>query len=132
MGLLDAVTDTASVVGLDQLGDSEMAERIRALDWAATSLGPISNWSPRLLGALRMILSSRSQFVIYWGPDFICLYNDAEIPSLGQWHPKALGLPASTFLPAMWDVVGPQLNGVLAGGPATWAEDAPLLFDRSG
>ncbi len=116
----------------EMLGNSEMARRIRAFDWAPTPLGPIGSWSPRLLNALQTILSSRAQFVIYWGPELICLYNDAEIPTLSDWHPRALGTPASTLLAPMWDVVGPRLKRVLAGGDPTWAEDEPLLFYRNG
>jgi signal transduction histidine kinase len=78
------------------------------------------------------MLASRFQFAIYWGPELIFLYNDAEIPVLGDRHPTALGSPAKTLLSEMWDTVGPQLERVLAGGEATWDEDAPLLFRRHG
>ncbi len=126
------MTDPTYPFDVALLGDSEMASRIRSHDWEATPLGPIENWSPRLRMALTSALRSRFQFVIYWGPELICLYNDAEIPTLGEWHPGALGQPASVLLATMWDVVGPQLRSVQAGGPATWSEDKPLLFDRSG
>jgi signal transduction histidine kinase len=117
---------------LDSLGDGEMAGRIRAFDWSATPLGPIENWEPRWISALASVLHTKFQAVIYLGPELICLYNDAEIETLGSWHPAALGTPASIFLATMWDVVGPKLASVMAGGEATWSEDEPLLFDRQG
>jgi signal transduction histidine kinase len=123
---------SGEIVDTGMFGTSLMARRIREYDWAPTPLGPISSWTPRLLSALQTMLSSRFQFVIYWGPELICLYNDAEIPTLGDWHPRALGVPARTLLAEMWDVVGPQLESVLAGGEATWDEDAPRLFNRNG
>jgi signal transduction histidine kinase len=124
--------ESREIVVPGMFGDSLMARRIREHDWAATPLGPISSWTPRLLSALQTMLSSRFQFVVYWGPELICLYNDAEIPTLGDWHPRALGVPARTLLAEMWDVVGPQLEGVLENGEATWDEDAPRLFNRNG
>jgi hypothetical protein len=87
-------SQSAETVDPGMFGDTLMARHIREYDWAATPLGPISAWTPRLLSALQTMLSSRFQFVIYWGPELICLYNDAEIPTLGDWHPRALGVPS--------------------------------------
>ena len=116
----------------EALGRGEMARRIREFDWAATPLGPIASWSPRLLASLQTMLASRFQFAIYWGPEFVFLYNDAEIPTLGDRHPEALGMRAAELLSTTWEVVGPQLESVFGGGEATWAEDQPLLFERNG
>jgi signal transduction histidine kinase len=124
--------DVKNIKEYGRFGGTEMAGRIAAFDWAATPLGPMSSWRPRLVSALQTMLASRFQFAIYWGPELIFLYNDAEIPVLGDWHPTALGTPAKTLLSEMWDTVGPQLEHVLAGGEATWDEDAPRLFRRNG
>lgn len=126
------VNDVEHTYDLSLLGESEMAERIRSRDWTATPLGPIETWSSRLLTGLTAILNSQFPFVIYWGPELICLYNSAAIPTLGDLHPRALGEPASTLLEPMWDVVGKELQAIMDGGPATWAEDTPLPFARTG
>src|SRR5262249_53498666 len=113
-------------------GGGEMGARIRTFDWPSTPLGPISEWPSSLREALSISLRSRFQLAIYWGPQLILLYNDAERDVLGALHPRVLGLPAAEVLTDMWDVVGPMLHGVLATGEATWSVDQPLRINRRG
>ena len=68
-----------------------MAQRIRAMDWSATPLGPIDRWSPTLRATVRLMLANRFPHLLWWGPELIQLYNDAYIPVPGTKHPKALG-----------------------------------------
>nr|WP_283811965.1 ATP-binding protein [Bradyrhizobium nanningense] len=72
--------------------------------------------------------------VIFWGPEFTVLYNDAWRPILGAGgkHPKALGSPGIEVWPEVWDILGAQLDGVLKGGEATWSEDLLLPLERYG
>jgi PAS domain S-box-containing protein len=79
-----------------------------------------------------LCLRSRFQLAIYWGPQLILLYNDAERDVLGAMHPRVLGRPAAEVLADMWDVVGPMLHGVLATGEATWSVDQALRLNRHG
>ncbi|MEO6857424.1 MAG: ATP-binding protein, partial [Solirubrobacteraceae bacterium] len=69
---------------------------------------------------------------VYWGADLNFVYNDAEREVLGDLHPGALGLPARELMRDSWDVVGPQLQGVMSGGETTMSRDEPLRFDRRG
>jgi hypothetical protein len=39
-------------------GDSEMATRMRALDWSATPLGPVEQWPQALRTSVRIVLDS--------------------------------------------------------------------------
>ncbi|MGO9936126.1 MAG: ATP-binding protein [Terracidiphilus sp.] len=43
-------------------GDSEMATRMRALDWSATPLGPVEQWPQALRTSVRIVLDSASAF----------------------------------------------------------------------
>src|SRR5262249_51343255 len=110
----------------------EMGARIRSFDWSATLLGPLAEWPPSLRQAVSICLRSRFQLAIYWGPQLVLLYNDAERDVLGALHPRVLGRPAAEVLADMWDVVGPLLHGVLATGEATWAVDQRLPINRHG
>jgi PAS domain S-box-containing protein len=116
----------------ERLVGGEMGARIRAFDWSSTSLGPIDNWPSSLWNAVSICLQSRFQLAIYWGPQLVLLYNDAERDVLGAIHPGALGRPAAEILTDMWDVVGPMLHGVMATGVATWSVDQPLRLNRHG
>jgi PAS domain S-box-containing protein len=110
----------------------EMGERIRAFDWSSTPLGPLSGWPSSLSNAVSLCLRSRFQLAIYWGPELVLLYNDAERDVLGALHPRALGLPAAEILADIWHVIGPMLHGVMATGEATWSVDEPLRLNRRG
>ena len=109
-----------------------MGDRIRSFDWSSTPLGPLARWPTSLRGAVSLCLRSRFQMAIYWGPQLVLLYNDAEREVLGGMHPRALGRPAAEILADNWDVLGPMLHGVLEGGDATWSVDQPLRLNRRG
>ena len=50
-------------------GGGDMGERIRAFDWAATSLGPMSEWPQGLKTAVRIMLTSRQPIWVGWGEE---------------------------------------------------------------
>jgi PAS domain S-box-containing protein len=110
----------------------EMGARILDFDWSSTPLGPIGEWPSSLREGVSICLRSRFQLAIYWGPQLVLLYNDAERDVLGAMHPRVLGRPAAEVLADMWDVVGPMLHGVLATGEATWSVDEALRLNRHG
>ena len=113
-------------------GGGEMGERIRALDWASTPLGPTSTWPQSLRSAISILLPSKAQICMFWGPELVKLYNDAYIPVLGGKHGSVLGLPGRQVWPEIWDVLGPLLNGVVETGEAFRAYDLPLYVIRHG
>jgi PAS domain S-box-containing protein len=114
-------------------GGGEMGERMRAFDWASTSLGPVEGWSQSLKSAVSICLTSRFPIVLMCGPDLTVLYNDAYIPILGRKHPHlALGRPGREAWGEIWNLIGPMLEGVLATGKATWSDDQLLVIDRAG
>jgi len=115
------------------LTGGEMGALMRALDWSATPLGPVSDWPQSLRTAVSICLASRFPMLIWWGPALVMLYNDAYRPILGATkHPAAMGQRGRECWPEIWDVIGPMLTGVLARGEATWSEDQLLLLDRNG
>ena len=113
-------------------GGAEMGERIRALDWSRTPLGPVERWPQSLRSALSICLGSRFPIVLYWGAERIVLYNDAYAEILGKKHPWALGRPCREVWSEIWHVIAPMLDGVVAAGEATWSEDQLLFLERGG
>jgi hypothetical protein len=69
------------------IGGGAMGELMRAFDWSSTPLGPPKNWSQALRTTLRTILANRFPMLLWWGPEYISIYNDAYIPILGRKHP---------------------------------------------
>ncbi|MBW4701049.1 SpoIIE family protein phosphatase [Micromonospora sp. RL09-050-HVF-A] len=112
-------------------GTGEMAGRMRALDWSATSLGAVESWPASLRTATRICLTSRFPMIVWWGPELRFLYNDAYGPLLGSKHP-ALGKPGDQVWAEIWHIIGPMLRGVVETGEATWSEDLLLPMNRHG
>ena len=113
-------------------GESEVAALIRAFDWSATSLGPIVGWPTHLRSAVDLILPAKAQIVLFWGAEFIALYNDAYAPTIGQKHPTALGRPARENWAELWDDLEPLLRRVLDTGETVFAKDRPFYIERHG
>lgn len=109
-----------------------MGALMRAYDWASTPLGVPEAWSQSLKSALSICLQSPAVCALYWGPDFLMLYNDAYAPALAERHPKALGEPLAEVWSEIWDVLGPQLTAVLITGQGFSVENQPLMMLRNG
>ena len=127
-----SVTSASSAAATWLAGGGEMGERIRALDWSQTPLGPVETWPQSLRSAVSTCIGSRFPIVLYWGPQLVVLYNDAYAEILGGKHPWALGRPCEEVWSEIWDVIGPMLDGVVATGQATWSEDQLLALERRG
>src|SRR6187455_2865524 len=93
-------------------GGGEMGARMREMDWSATSLGPVETWPQSLRSTLSMLLPSKAQIILFWGPDFTVFYNDAYRPVFGAKHPHMLGRPGREAWREIWDTV---LHDLLAG-----------------
>ena len=120
----------ASGPGPDHGG--EMDRRIRAFDWPQTPLGPSQAWSPALRTMVQIMLANRFPHLLWWGSEYITLYNDPYIPVLGEKHPKALGQPGSECWQEIWHILRPMVDTPFHGGPATWNEDLHLEMNRHG
>ena len=113
-------------------GESEMARLMRAYDWAQTPLGPAQEWSVSLRSMVSFLLANRFPLLLWWGPEFLQLYNDAYRPVLGAKHPQYLGRSVRECWSEIWDVIGPLIETPFNGGPATWMEDIQLEVNRHG
>jgi PAS domain S-box-containing protein len=114
------------------VGGGEMGERIRAFDWSKTEIGPPETWSPALRMMVQLLLANRFPLLLWWGPQYVSIYNDAYRPVLGTKHPWGLGRPLSECWSEIWDVLKPLVDRPFKGGPATWNEDIELEINRNG
>ncbi|HEY1015194.1 MAG TPA: PAS domain S-box protein, partial [Herpetosiphonaceae bacterium] len=64
---------------------------IRAMDWAATALGPLDSWPAVLRTAFSLILPAPVPMAILWGEEGLLLYNDGYAVISGERHPGLLG-----------------------------------------
>ncbi|MBC7500072.1 MAG: response regulator [Herminiimonas sp.] len=109
---------------------SEMCALVREFDWSSSALGAISTWSPELRTAIGIVMNATQPMFLWWGPDLIQVYNDGYLPFFGQGkHPCALGQRGKECWPEIWDIIGPQIVGVLHGVATPLFEDrlVPIL-----
>jgi signal transduction histidine kinase len=119
--------------GLGFLADGgELGAMMRAFDWSKSPLGPPARWSRALKTTVGMLLATQAQIVLFWGRDFVALYNDAYAPGIGDKHPRALGRPAFENWSELWDDLEPLLAGVRNTGKTFAAKDRPFYIERHG
>jgi signal transduction histidine kinase/ActR/RegA family two-component response regulator len=113
------------------VGNSEMAELMRQHDWSATPLGPPERWPNALKVALRILLTSRFEMWLGWGPQLHFFYNDAYRPTLGVKHPQSLGMPTRELWPEIWEDIRGRIEAVQRG-ESTWDRALLLMLERAG
>ena len=110
-----------------------MGERIRAHAWADTPLGDPRGWPQALRTIVRVLLTTGHPTMIFWGPELICIYNDAFSRSLGpEKHPGILGAPGRRAWAEVWPLVGDQIERVMRGDGAVWLENQLVPIIRHG
>jgi two-component sensor histidine kinase len=114
-------------------GGGEMGALTRGFDWSKTPLGSPATWPQSLRVTVRLVLTSRHPMFIWWGPELIQFYNDAYRETMGpEMHPSALGARGRDCWEEIWDIIGPQIEYVMAGNGATWHEDQLVPVTRHG
>ncbi len=110
----------------------EMGALMRATDWSSTPIGPVESWSPSLRMMVSLLLANRFPLLLWWGPQYISIYNDAYRPILGQKHPRSVAQPGGECWSEIWHILKPLVDAPFNGGPATWMDDIPLEINRNG
>jgi PAS domain S-box-containing protein len=133
VGSMTAGSPTPDAAAGRIIGTGEMADRIRALDWSTTPLGPVERWSTEQITIVNLMLASPVAARSLWGPEFILLYNDAYIPMLGPKHPGTLGRPAREIASESWNVVKPIVEKIYLTGQTAYMQKLPVpMPDRAG
>ncbi|AKC77895.1 histidine kinase [Xanthomonas arboricola] len=112
-------------------GDSAMAQAVRAYDWAATPLGPTTQWPSPLRNAVSLMLSSPESMYVVWGDALTFFYNDAYTPILGPRQPHALGAPLRELWADAWEAVRAPIEAAFAGRASRF-EEVPIGMNRYG
>jgi hypothetical protein len=114
-------------------GAGEMAALVRSIDWLGSPLGAIGTWPQSLRTTMSICLSSRFPIAVYWGPEYLMLYNQSLVPMVGaNKHPNAFGQSARVVLAEIWSIIEPLLRHVRTTGEATWTENLMLPLARTG
>jgi len=110
-----------------------MGALLRAHDWSHSSVGPPGQWSQSLRTVVRLMLNTGHPMFLFAGADGACLYNDAYRESIGpERHPGAIGLSGKEVWGEIWQIIGHQIEQVMAGGGATWHVNHLVPITRHG
>lgn len=103
----------------------------RSIDWASTSLGPMSEWPPQLRSIATLVTHDVRPAVVFCGPDLIMIYNEAYIELLGGFHP-CIGVSARVALESIWGhYFEPLITRNLAGETIEGTNN-PIQMERNG
>jgi hypothetical protein len=84
-------SDTIFTVKIQSPELQEHVQRLRMVDWAATSLGPISGWNYELNLLITTLMLETRPTALFLGPDHVIVYNLAYAAVSGSRHPRILG-----------------------------------------
>jgi PAS domain S-box-containing protein len=113
-------------------GVSDLSQLMREHDWESHALVSPHHWPDGLKVPLGMMLTSRFEMWLGWGPDIAFFYNDAYVPTLGIKHPRSLGRPMREVWKEVFADVEDRIRSVMADGVATWDKALLLLLERNG
>jgi PAS domain S-box-containing protein len=103
-----------------------MRTLIHDFDWCTTSLGSLDQWPVNLRALTDVMLDSAEPIVIWWGVEYVQIYNDAYAPRVvSQSGDVALGQPAAVTWGPGWALFEPFAKEVHAtGSPKTFSDFA--------
>ncbi|WNG27705.1 response regulator [Cystobacter fuscus] len=122
------MSDTDTVLA----GGGELGALLRSVDWSRTPLGPIEGWPASLRTSISTMLGSPYPIALYWGLEYVLMYNDAFRPLLGSKHPSSVGVPARQALAEVWHVLEPMLEGVRTTWTPSYEQDLCIFLERQG
>jgi signal transduction histidine kinase/serine phosphatase RsbU (regulator of sigma subunit)/FixJ family two-component response regulator len=103
------------------------------VDWAAGPLGPPGKWPQRLVETVRIMLSAEQPMALFWGPEFVLLYNEGYAAVIGSKHPRGVGARARDIFPEAWDdTTGQLFRRLVAQRRALLTNDWEFRLERYG
>jgi len=106
-------------------GDSQMASRLREIDWSNNELGSPEHWPQSLHAAVGLCLAARLPMQVWWGTQLTLIYNDASLRFLGDQHPGVLAHSGRGWAA---DTIGPAIEEAVESGRASWCKDVRVLL----
>ena len=114
-------------------GGGEMGQLIREHNWSATPLGAVETWPQSLRSAVSILLPSKAQIVLFWGPEPIRITRGL-CADVGAKHRRRSVVPARV-LERGWHYgplfEGDRRVGVLGEGPPLLSPPAGVLEETS-
>ncbi|MFC5625071.1 PAS domain S-box protein [Algoriphagus winogradskyi] len=103
--------------------NNTLGEHYKNIDWKASPLGDVAEWPVSLLTTISMIMEHPLPMCIFWGDDFVKLYNDNYAEILGDTsHASLLGKSAKESDREKWAKRSGIFNKVMEGNSVQLAD----------
>lgn len=110
-----------------------LGSAIDGFDWNASGLGPIDAWPAVLKSTVQVILDAKHPAAVWWGHQYIQIYNDAYAEKMGpERHANGLGHSAAQCWSELWNEIGPSVDAVMAGGESVLRDRHLVPVRRDG
>ncbi|KAF3255375.1 hypothetical protein TWF192_002730 [Orbilia oligospora] len=110
----------------------EFLKMIRDFDWGSTSVGPIEEWPQYLRTSIVLMCNSCFPSTMYYGPDYLFIYNEAFSRMMSSLHPWSLGKPCCEVWGGIFDdLLVERFTNVMQGKPQ-YQEDHEVFLVREG
>ncbi|KAL2279104.1 hypothetical protein FJTKL_13679 [Diaporthe vaccinii] len=112
---------------------SRHLEYVRAVDWGATSLGPMASWSSEFRQIANLVMTNPHPAALFWGSKLTVIYNEAYANEVaGNKHPTLMGTDFADFFAEIWDYCGPLFEESGRTGISVRKDNDPISIYRHG
>ena len=105
-----------------------LADLVARFDWAATSLGAMTNWSQSQRAIVAFALRSPLGIAMMFGADGVMVYNDAYAEIAGDRHPEMLGMKVTEVWPEAAEFNAQVVASGLAGKTLSYHDQEFSLY----
>lgn len=103
---------------------------IRSVDWASTRLGPMEKWPKKLWEMCEFIVRDSRPASMYWGPNYVVIYNEAYALLTGSKHPELMGKTIVEGWPESCDALIAAFEKSREIGRSSVDEEYQLFLER--
>lgn len=115
------------------LPQTEHLRFFRETDWNRNGLGLLKDWDPTLQLFTNFVHADSRAACLWWGPDYVAIYNEAFAPLCHGLHPALMGSTYAQGFPELWPFIRLMFEeSVRTGIGQNVISDAPLLVERKG
>jgi hypothetical protein len=105
----------------------------RNTNWEGTSLGPLRDWSQALRTFVGFVFADSRAACLWWGADYVAIYNEEFIPLCAGVHPMLMGQSYARAMPEIWPAISALfVNSRRTGRGNNVSSATPLLVERNG
>lgn len=105
----------------------------RSVDWGATSLGPMKEWSSEFRQIANLVMTNPHPAALFWGSKLTVIYNEAYATEVaGNKHPTLMGTDFADFFAEIWEYCGPLFEECGRSGISVRRDNDYLSIYRHG